>query len=206
MKVGFKSNQNNILYDTKFLQLKSAQSPDGKNSWVYAHRPNAKDIVVIAPVIDRDGDKKVSENDSILFIETERPPIKAEGRADRCIELPAGLVGDENPNDTIEEAIKKELKEETGFEADYEIVSRNVASSPGCVSETSTFAIANIFSDNAKVKQPVDDGGVIKERYEVPLNSLSDWLKQQQKAGKAISAMALAGLYYVREKIKNNSL
>ena len=45
-----------ILYDTKYLQLKSTPSKSGK-PWVYAHRPNAKDVVVILPVV----------GDSILF-------------------------------------------------------------------------------------------------------------------------------------------
>lgn len=203
MKISF-NGDSGVLYDTKFLQLKKAPSPDNKFDWVYAHRPNAKDVVVIAPVIDRDGDKKITKNDSILFIETERPPIKAEGKAERCIELPAGLVGDENPDENIKEAIKKELAEETGFEADTEIIARNIASSPGCVSETSTFAIANIFSDNPQVKEAVDDGGVIKARHEVPLKNVHSWLKQQQEAGKAISAQTLAGLYFVFERMNNS--
>ena len=40
-----------ILYDTKYLQLKSTPSKTGKE-WVYAHRPNASDVVVILPVIN----------------------------------------------------------------------------------------------------------------------------------------------------------
>ena len=32
-----------LLYDTKYLQLKSTKSKSG-NDWVYAHRPNAKDV------------------------------------------------------------------------------------------------------------------------------------------------------------------
>ena len=40
-----------LLYDTKYLQLKSTKSKSG-NDWVYAHRPNAKDVVVILPLIN----------------------------------------------------------------------------------------------------------------------------------------------------------
>ncbi len=204
MGINFKSS-NNVLFDTKFLQMKKAKSPDGSHDWMYAHRPNAKDVVVIAPIIDKNGDKKITKDDSILFIETERPPIKAEGKAERCIELPAGLVGDENPTEGIKDAVKKELAEETGFEADIEIVGRNIASSPGCVSETSTFAIANIFANNPKVVQdPVDDGGVIKARHQVPIKELDSWLQKQQESGKAISAQALSGLYFVNSRMNNN--
>ena len=52
---------NKILYDTKFLQLKSTDSKSGK-PWVYAHRPNAKDVVVILPLIN---------NSQILFLKEE---------------------------------------------------------------------------------------------------------------------------------------
>ena len=51
-----------ILYDTKYLQLKSTKSKTGKD-WVYAHRPNAKDVVVILPLIN---------NKDILFLKEER--------------------------------------------------------------------------------------------------------------------------------------
>ena len=79
---------NNILYDTKYLQLKKTKSKSG-NDWVYAHRPNAKDVVIIVPVIN---------NKQVLFIIEERPPLIAEGYAVRSIAVPAGLVGDGHAN------------------------------------------------------------------------------------------------------------
>ncbi|HUP68022.1 MAG TPA: NUDIX hydrolase, partial [Sphingomicrobium sp.] len=36
----------------------------------------------------------------------------------RCVELPAGLVGDNDPDATVEATAIKELEEETGFTAD----------------------------------------------------------------------------------------
>ena len=82
----------NILYDTKYLQLKSTKSKTGSD-WVYAHRPNAKDVVIIVPIIEK---KK------ILFLIEERPPLAAEGIAIRSVAVPAGLVGDEREGETIE--------------------------------------------------------------------------------------------------------
>ena len=93
-----------LLYDTKYLQLKSTKSKSG-NDWVYAHRPNAKDVVVILPLIN---------NKQVLFLIEERPPLQAEGIAKYSIALPAGLVGDERIGETIEEAINAELMEEAG--------------------------------------------------------------------------------------------
>ena len=45
--------ENEILYSTKFLQLKAYSRQNG-SKWVYAHRPNAKDIAVIVPVVKKD--------------------------------------------------------------------------------------------------------------------------------------------------------
>ena len=143
-----------ILYDTKYLQLKSTKSKTG-NDWVYAHRPNAKDVVIIVPVV---------ENKKVLFIIEERPPLVAEGISNRSIAVPAGLVGDERKGESIEDAIRSELLEEAGLKADrIEIKTRRAASSPGCVSETVTIAVAYINKYKI-VSEPVDDGGVGRYR------------------------------------------
>ena len=89
-----------VLYNTKYLQLKSTPSKSG-NNWVYAHRPNVNGVVVILPVKD----------DEVLFLIEERPPIQAEGIGKYTIAIPAGLVGDERKGESIEEALKTELLE-----------------------------------------------------------------------------------------------
>lgn len=180
---------NTVLYDTKYLQLKSTKSKTGSD-WVYAHRPNAKDVVIIVPVI---------ENKKVLFIIEERPPLIAEGIAIRSIAVPAGLVGDERKGETIEEAIQAELQEEAGLKADRIVIkTRRAASSPGCVSETVTIAIAYI--DNYKiVSEPIDDGGVIVGRVLVDIDNIDNWLSEQEKAGAAIAAQTLAGLFYLKQ-------
>ncbi len=179
-----------ILYDTKFLQLKSTPSKSGK-PWVYAHRPNAKDVVVILPVI---------EGDKILFLKEERPPLQAEGIAQYSIALPAGLVGDEREGESVEDAIRAELLEEAGLVADrIEIKSRKIASSPGCVSETITIAIAFINKYEI-VKTPVNDGGVIADRILVNRKDVYSWLTEQEASGMALTGQTLAALFYLNEK------
>ena len=163
-----------LLYDTKYLQLKSTKSKSG-NDWVYAHRPNAKDVVVILPLIN---------NKQVLFLIEERPPLQAEGIAKYSIALPAGLVGDERIGETIEEAINAELMEE--------------ASSPGCISETVTIAIAYVNEYNI-IKKPVSDGGVIVNRVLVDKNNIRNWLKEQEESGIALTASTLAALFYLNE-------
>ena len=180
-----------ILYDTKYLQLKSTESKTGSD-WVYAHRPNAKDVVIIVPVIN---------NKQVLFIIEERPPLVAEGIATRSIAVPAGLVGDERQGESIEDAIRAELLEEAGLIADkIEIKTRRAASSPGCVSETVTIAIAYI-NEYKVISEPISDGGVIIDRVLVDIKDISHWLKEQEEKGYALAAQTLAGLFYLKEVI-----
>lgn len=189
MLICIMGNRTVILYNTKYLQLKSTKSKSG-NDWVYAHRPNASDVVVILPLIN---------NEKILFLKEERPPLQAESIAKYSIALPAGLVGDENKNETTEDAIKKELLEETGLKADrIEIKTRKTASSPGCVSETVTIAFAYI-SDYDIVSEPVSDGGVIVDRILVDRKNIYNWLREQEEQGAALMAQTLAALFYLYE-------
>ena len=178
-----------LLYDTKYLQLKSTKSKTGSD-WAYAHRPNAKDVVIIVPIID---------NKQVLFIIEERPPLVAEGFATRSVAVPAGLVGDEREGESIEDAIRAELLEEAGLIADrIEIKTRKAASSPGCVSETVTIAIAYI--NKYKISsEPIDDGGVIVDRVLVDIDKIYPWLKEQEEKGYALAAQTLAGLFYLKE-------
>lgn len=179
---------NETLYHTKYLDLKSTPSKNG-NPWVYAHRPNARDVVVIMPMTDEE----------ILFIIEERPPIQAENKGKYTIGLAAGLVGDERINETIEEAIKSELLEETGLQAEkFEIKAKKVASSAGCTSETCTIAIAYV-NDKKEVKPPISDGGIIVDRVWVKKSSVYEWLKEKENEGCVLTAQALAALFYLYE-------
>lgn len=179
-----------ILCSTKYLELKEAVAPNGKSAWIYAHRQIATDVVVIVPVF------KTKTEEKILFLRTQRPPLYAENKADINIELPAGLVGDERKGESIEQAIEAELREETGLRANsIKIVSRKIASSAGCTSETSTIALAEI-TDTTEISKPLSDGGIILERIWVNANDIRNWLQEQEKNGCAISAQALCGLFY----------
>ena len=161
---------NTTLYHTNYLDLKSTSSKTGK-PWVYAHRPNAKDVVIILPT---------TENE-VMFIIEERPPIQAENKGKYTIGTAAGLVGDVRPNETIEDAIKTELLEETGLIAQkINIKARKVASSAGCVSETSTIAIAYI-KNKKQIQPPTDDGGIIVDRIWVDKKNVYNWLSQKEK-------------------------
>lgn len=177
---------NEILYHTNFLDLKVTKTKSGTD-WVYAHRPNAKDVVVILPMT----------KEEVLFLIEERPPIQAENKGFYTIGLAAGLVGDERIGESIEEAIRMELLEETGLVADsFKLVANKVASSAGCVSETCTIAIAYI-NDKTEVQEPLNDGGVIVDRVWVKKTEIKEWLNQKEKEGAVLTAQALAALFYL---------
>lgn len=179
-------NMNEILCNTQFLQLKSTPSKSGK-PWVYAHRPNAKDVVIIL----------AHTANEVLFLIEERPPMQAENRGKYTIGLAAGLVGDERIGETIEDAINAELLEETGLVAEsIEIVANKVASSAGCTSETSTIAIANI-KDKSPIQEPINDGGIIVDRVWVKKEDIHSWLKEKESENCVLTAQALAALFYL---------
>ena len=91
-----------------------------RGPWEYVERVGGMTAVVI--VAEHDG--------HIILVEQDRPPL---GR--RCLELPAGLVGDEDDLGPEETALK-ELEEETGFTATGVETIGQYYSSPGMVAES----------------------------------------------------------------------
>ncbi|MEO5809825.1 MAG: NUDIX hydrolase [Sphingomicrobium sp.] len=108
--------------------------------WEYVRRANNIRAVVI-----------LAETDAgeILLVEQPRVPI---GRA--CLELPAGLIGDDDggESDTVETAARRELEEETGYRAAAIEPLGEYYSSPGMVSESFTLVRATGL-------EKVGDGG-----------------------------------------------
>lgn len=178
------------LFETKFLNL-AASKRKGKADWIYAHRPNAKNVVIIIPLLHK------SDGDYTLFLITKRPPITEEYGKKFCVEFPAGLVGDEDKDETTNDALKKELLEETGYKAEnFKILVNNLVSSGGLTSEKATLALADIY-DLEKKAIPIDDGGVIIERIEIRLDKIADFLKTADEKGYFMCAQTLAGLYFI---------
>lgn len=181
------------LFETKFLNLMAVKR-EGKPDWTYAHRPNASNVAVIAPVIHK------KDGNYTLFLLTKRPPIIEEYGEKLCVELPAGLIGDENENESLIEALNKELLEETGYQAEsFKILIENMVSSGGMSSEKSTLAMAEI-TDLERKMTPVDDGGIIIDRIEVKIDKISEFLEECKKKGYFISSQTLAGLYFLNKR------
>ena len=142
--------------------------------WEYASRCKAMTAVVIYAEVEG----------KVLLIEQERVPI-----GKRCIELPAGLVGDEDENATMLETAAKELREETGYEAERFETVGEFYSSPGMVAESFTLVRAHGLT---KVG---DGGGNEHEEIEihlVPRSEIREFIRRKRDEGRAVDVRILA--------------
>lgn len=148
------------LWAGKFLRVERAEG------WEFVERKGGLDAAVILAVQD----------DHILLIEQRRIPT---GRT--CLELPAGLVGDDGEAETPVAAAARELEEETGYRAATLEELGFFYSSPGLTSEGFTLVRATGLS---KVGEPED--GVVLHR--VPLAGAAAFVAAKRAAGLGIDA------------------
>src|SRR4051812_29396932 len=112
------SDQPETLYKGKLLSLLK------EGRWEYAHREGATGAAIILAI---------TPEDKIIFVEQYRIPVHS-----RTIELPAGITGDTGASESDAEAARRELLEETGWEAaEIEQLLKGPASS-GLTSEVVT--------------------------------------------------------------------
>ena len=114
-----------------------------------------------------------------ILIEQDRKPL---GR--NCLELPAGLVGDEDDLGPAETAIK-ELEEETGYRAARAELLGEFYSSPGMVSESYTLARMHGVSPGGR---KVEDGIAV---HLVAPDELAGFVAECRARGVAIDGKLL---------------
>lgn len=166
------------LYTGKFLALIK------EGHWEYAHRTNATGAAIIVAV---------TEDQKLLLVEQYRIPVHA-----RTIELPAGIIGDDpdGANEAQAEAARRELVEETGFEAGKITLVSHGASSAGLASEIVTLFLAT------RLKRVGAGGGVAHENiivHEVPLAEIVPWLEAKAKTGVLVDPKVYAGLFFINQ-------
>jgi ADP-ribose pyrophosphatase len=166
------------LHTGKFLALVK------EGHWEYVDRVNASGAAIILAV---------TADQKILLVEQYRIPVHA-----RTIELPAGIIGDEpgGANESHAAAARRELLEETGFEAEHiEPVTTGAACS-GITSERVTLFRATGLHRAGK------GGGVAHEDivvHEVPLVEAVAWLETKARTGVLIDPKVYAGLFFVAQ-------
>lgn len=121
----------------------------------------------------------------VILVEQFRVPL---GRP--CIELPAGLIGDDDgsENEDAATAAARELEEETGYRADHMETLGEFHSSPGMVTESYT-----LFRAHGLIK--VSDGGGVEGEgitvHRVALAGIDSFLSQKRAEGYAIDTRML---------------
>ena len=158
-----------IVWEGRFITAKT------RGRWEYVSRSRGIRAAVILAV----------EDDHVILVEQYRVPL---GRA--CIELPAGLIGDDDgvPGEDPLSAAGRELEEETGYRAGRLEDCGEFYSSPGMVSES--FCLIR-----ASGLEKVGNGGGVDGEDIIPhriaLAALPEFIAHQRRAGKAIDVRIL---------------
>ncbi len=141
--------------------------------WEYVSRARNIEAAVILAIDDG----------HVLLVDQYRVPLKA-----KCLELPAGLVGDDSAGEAVEVAAIRELEEETGYRAARMVPLGRFYSSPGMVSESFTLLRAE------GLEKVADGGGVEGEGitvHRVPLTEAADYVEARRAEGFAIDVKLL---------------
>lgn len=160
-----------VLYKGEHLELRR------RRGWEYVeHRVAKESVMVVALTAD----------ERIVLVEEFRPAVEAS-----VICLPAGLVGDEGPEESSA-AAGRELLEETGWgAAALELVGRG----PGSAGMSSE--IVGFYSARG-VERTGEQGEREREEirvHVVPLAELVPWAREKEAAGILVDPKVWAGLF-----------
>ena len=143
--------------------------------WEYVSRTN--DVRAVVVLAEFEG--------KTILVDQYRVPL---GKP--CLELPAGLVGDEDPNATVEDTAIKELEEETGFTAERVERLGDFHSSPGMVSEGFTLVRAHGV---ARCDRKTEDEITV---HLVAQDEIRSFVEQKRSQGFAIDVKLLLFLNF----------
>lgn len=163
-----------VLHDGQFLQLLRVEH------WEYVRRPRSSGAGFIIALTGAD---------ELVLVEQYRYPLDR-----RCIELPAGIIGDsaELQGESPLDSAMRELEEETGFAGSRAELLLQSPTAPGMTAELSYFVRVH------GLQRRHAGGGVDGEdivTHCVPLPGIDAWLDTQRNAGLAVDARIYAALY-----------
>ena len=144
-----------------------------RGRWEFVSRTGSTNAVVI--IAEHEG--------KVILIEQFRVPVGG-----RCLELPAGLVGDEDEYATVEDTAVKELEEETGFTCERVERLGDFHSSPGMVAESFTLVRAH------GVRKVGEGGGTEHEEIDVflvPRAEIPAFVASRREQGVAVDVKLL---------------
>jgi ADP-ribose pyrophosphatase len=145
-----------------------------RGRWEYAGRARGIRAAVILAV----------DAGEVILVEQYRVPL---GRF--CLEMPAGLIGDETEGEDAMDSARRELEEETGYQAAHWENLGEFYSSPGMIQEGFTLLKATGLTR-------VGDGGGTEHEdivvHRVPLARVADTIAEHRGQGHAIDAKLIA--------------
>jgi len=144
-----------------------------RGRWEYAARPGGIRAAVILAL----------DAGEVILVEQYRVPLGT-----FCLELPAGLIGDEIEGEGALASAMRELEEETGYRAAQWEELGEFWSSPGMLSESFTLVKATGLT------QVSDGGGTEHEDivvHRVPLHRIAETVAEHRARGHAIDVKLL---------------
>ena len=167
-----------VVADGKYIQLVR------QGGWEYARRKGISGIVGVVAVTD---------DHKLVLVEQYRAPVQAS-----VIELPAGLAGDAkgHEREDLSNAARRELLEETGYEAE-----RMERLAAGAASAGMTDEIITLFRATGLNKTGEGTGDETEDItvHEVHVADVVRWLAEKERGGKLVDLKVYCGLYFARQ-------
>lgn len=156
-----------VAWEGRFIVAKK------RGKWEYVSRTRGISAAVILAI----------DAGEVILVEQYRVPL-----GKRCLELPAGLVGDQDEGESVEVSAARELEEETGYRPAHIENLGYFHSSPGMVSEGFTLVRATGL-------EKVGDGGGEGDEditvHRVPLADIPAYVAARRAEGVAIDVRIL---------------
>jgi ADP-ribose pyrophosphatase len=167
-----------VIADGRFLRFMKA------GSWEYISRKGVTGVVTIIAV---------TRDRKLLLVEQYRPPVES-----RVIELPAGLAGDgKHRHETLEAAARRELLEETGYDASEMTYIGGGTASAGLTDELVSLFFATGLN---KTGAGLGDGDEDIVLHEVPVDQLPQWIEQKAGEGLLIDLKVYSALHFASNR------
>ena len=161
------TSEASLAWQGKYICVKT------EGTWEYVSRVRGIGAAVILAI----------DQGHVLLVEQYRVPIGT-----NCLELPAGLIGDEQEGEDIHLAAIRELEEETGYRAERMVDLGRFHASPGMSSEGFTLL-------RAEGLEKVGEGGGVENEdivvHRVPLAEVPAFVAAKRAEGLAVDVKML---------------